>query len=628
MMSSGTGGAGAISMPGLSGQDEVNLANALKTLPNYETEKKLGEGGMGSVYRAKQRTLNRTVAIKVLPQRLSTDKRYSARLLREAQVLAKINHANVIACYDVGEHHGLLYVVMEFVEGESLYQLIQRRGQMPLEEGLSYLKQSVLGLDHANAVGVIHRDIKPENLLVSTARPQGSTIRANPFGTLKIADLGLAAYTDDSQQNTRLTVEGSALGSPYYMSPEQTLGEKNLDFRTDIYALGITLYHMLTGKTPYEAQTIGAILAKKLSETIADPRSIRPDLPAGLSLLLQRMTARKKEDRYESYGDLLRDIEALEAKQPLVSQVLPIDRGSVTLLPDTLKALGAKAAPRRSSGDAEERGGIGKAPPSNNVVLIAGGLVGLLLLIMAVLFFFGGSRPVKSVQAPSPAPSPVIAPTPVVTPPANPQVTPTPVQPPRVDPAPQPVSRFSPRSLITNKSTQGWTSTGDRVIFGFEAEDDALSLQAPPGKKWCLAEANLPSPECKVTGSLKIVQGADNCEVRFAHGGKHYVALGIRFPLDAKNKVTAYLETREAGTDKATVLNSQDGFDPDAWTDIRVQIWEGQAVCWVNEKPFGSAEMDPEGLKTGRLVLATINGIGLFRNLWVLPRPDGAEKAP
>lgn len=599
------GSTGGIGMPGPSGQDEAALANALKTLPNYEIDKKLGEGGMGSVYRARQRTLNRTVAIKVLPQRLSTDARYSARLLREAQVLAKINHANVIACYDVGEHQGLLYVVMEFVEGESLYQLILRRNQLPVEEALSYLKQSVLGLDHANAVGVIHRDIKPENLLVSVTRPQGTTIRANAFGTLKIADLGLAAYTDDTQQNTRLTVEGSALGSPYYMSPEQTLGEKNLDIRTDMYALGITLYHALTGKTPHEGQSIGAILAKKLSEVIPDPREIKPDLPPAVSLLIQKMTARKKEDRYASYGELLRDIEALEQQQPLVAKPLPADRISVALSPDSLKQLG-RTVPR---------GGGGTAATGNNKTLlfvIGGAALGLLALGMLLSKNQKGST--SSPAAVTPAPMPAAAPA-------------VPAQPALPSAEPPKAAAFEPRNLIDNKSTQGWAASGDGHIFSFEAEDDALTLQAPMGKGWAQAERELPGAEYKLQSSLKVVQGADDCELQLGLGGKEYLALGIRFPKDAK-KLAAYLEVRDAATHKLVkALNNEVSFDPDAWTDLRLNVWEGQAVCFVNNKPFGSAEL-AAGPGPRSVRLGVNGGIGLFRNLWALPRPAPEGKTP
>jgi len=583
-------------------QDAAKIEARFKSFHHYEVEKKLGEGGMGSIYKARQKNLNRTVALKVLPQRLSDHQRYTARLLREAQVLAKINHPNVITCYDVGEHEQRLFVVMEFVEGESLYELIKRRERITIDEALSYVKQAVLGLDHASAVGVIHRDIKPENLLLSTARPQGTTIPAQAFHTLKIADLGLAAYTDESQQNTRLTVEGSALGSPYYMSPEQTLGEQSLDTRTDIYALGITLYQMVTGKTPYEAQSIAAILAKKLSETIPDPRAVRNELPASLSLLLQRMTARKKEDRYASYGDLLRDIEALEQKQPLATEVLPAERGSVLLLPETLALLGSplpQAGPR-----------MGAARNMRSGVLMTAAVGGALLLLFILYSLIGRNTG-------TPEKLPVSGQLSQPVPPEN--------LPPKDQPSEVPVPRFEPLALLEGKSKQGWASTGEKHIFGYEIEDDALSLQAPT-PHWSHAERELPVPEFRIDGSMKIVQGADECEVRIKTSDTTYAALGIRFPLHAKN-VTAYLETRTTATNAVLKLeNSQEGFDPDAWFEMRMQNWDGQVVCFMNNIPFGASELTTQPLKGGTVRIAVRNGIGLFRNLWVLPRPTPKGK--
>ena len=606
-------------------EQDAALGQALATLPNYEVLGKLGEGGMGAVYSARQLTLDRLVAIKVLPKQLSGDAKYAARLHREARVLAKLNHPHVIGCYDVGEHQGILYVVMEFVAGESLFQTLSKRGSLPLPEALAYLKQAVLGLDHANALGIVHRDIKPENLLLAKVLAAGTTARLQSGYTLKIADLGLAAYTEENSQNTRLTMEGSAVGSPHYMSPEQTLGEHEIDFRTDMYALGATLYHMLTGKTPYEGTTVGAVLAKKLSESIPDPRAVRPELPPGVALLIQKMTARKKENRYSTYGDLLRDIEALEEQRALAAKILAAGDSSLALLPETLQALrdqgqSAPAAARApgspkpgSQGEAEQaqaRGGIGKLQIRRTGVAWLAGLMGLALL---GLFFFTRGQP--------PLPAPVkTTPAPAIGPPANP---PEATQTPRTSkrPAGEGGKTFEARALIEERSTKGWGKpSSDGVIFSFEKEDDALSLQAPK-KGWCAVGRELPGAEFKLHASLMIVQGAENCELQVGLGGPDYIAFGIRFPANAK-KAAAYLEKRSAD-DHRTVKSycEQPGLDQDAWQTLRIQFWEGEAACFLNGMPWGSVELDELAAKSQSLRIAVREGIGMFRDLQVAPRP-------
>ena len=603
-------GAGGVALPPpAKGGGE---AAALKSLPNYELEKKLGEGGMGSVYRARQTKLDRTVAIKVLPQRLTADAMYTARLQREARVLAKINHPNVITCYDVGEHEGSMYVVMEFVEGESLFDLIQRWRTLPPEEALGYIKQAVLGLDHAFAQGVIHRDIKPDNLLVGKVAASGTTQRINPVRPLKIADLGLASYSGDDGKSTRLTVEGSALGSPHYMSTEQTLGEGNLDFRTDIYALGMTLYHAVTGETPYQAPTVTAVLAKKLSESIPDPREKHPDLDPWLVLLIQKMTARKKEDRYASYGELLHDIEALEQKRPLEARPLKEGAGALRLSPATLDLLKQQGVRSPSSDATVVRGGIGKPPPEKKsslllVLVLAGGGMGLVLLALFVLLL----SPSASKPAPAVAPAPVVAPPPATPPPANPP-------PPLVPTLPTPIS-FETTELISNRSTEAWAAQGDGLIFTYEAEDDALSmLSMRPGLAW--AERELPGAQFTFKASVKVLNGADRCEIQVLHGARTCAAFGIKLPRDA-TKATAYAEKRDLATGKVQdEPTRQEGLDPDTWTNLKINYWDGTAACFLNGKLFCTLVLGKESDQNPAARLAVEKGNGLFRQLVVEPR--------
>jgi serine/threonine protein kinase len=598
--------------PSLSGptvlrNNDEALSRALSTLPNYELLNKLGEGGMGAVYKARQRTLNRVVAIKVLPRHLCDNALYVARLNREALVLAKINHPNVTTCFDLGEHQGMRYVVMEFVEGESLSKLIEKRKQLPPAEALYYIKQSVLGLDCANAQGIIHRDIKPDNMLLAKAVTPGTTVKLPAGFSLKIADLGLAAFTSEQTENTRLTAEGSTLGSPHYMSPEQTIGESDVDFRTDIYALGITLYHMLTGVVPYEAPTIGAVLAKKLSENIKDPRELRPELPPAVSLLIHKMTARKRADRYATYGELLQDIEAIEQNSVMTAEVLPNDRASVNLSETTLnslKASGVLSSVRKKTASKEA-----SSPGAGSSKWIAIGIAaGVTAIVGAFLMIPGKTQSAVAQQNPA-----------VVTPkkvePVSPVTNPAPLNP--IIPAPPAVEFQSAVRLIENRSTEGWEYKGDSKDFGFQ--DGGLFLQCLKG--WNRAQRSLPSAEYSLRAFLQTFAGVDDGEVQLCLDDKTYMAVGIRMPAEAKS-VSVYVEKRELATDKVIkVLAKQDGLSVDDWHDLKVNVWERGAACFLNGQFLVNAELSESAANCQSLRLASRNGIVLYKNLEVTPRP-------
>jgi len=603
----GTGDVGA-SLNSAPGTPPPATLEALNTLPGYKIEQKLGQGGMGAVFRATQTALNRRVAIKVLPENLCNNPKYVARLNREAMVLAKINHANVVGCIDMGEHKGLRYVVMEFIEGESLGGLIEKRKQLPVSEALYYLKQAVLGLDHAHALGIIHRDIKPDNMLLAKHAQLGTTVKMQAGHQLKIADLGLASFTGESTENTRLTHEGAAIGSPHYMSPEQTLGVSDIDFRTDIYALGVTTYHMLTGVTPYAAPSVAAVLARKLSEPMRDPRDLRPELPAIISLLIQKMTAREKADRYENYGLLLEDIEAAEQGRPLKASILQPPRASVVLREDTISSL--KRAGQRSSQQRTRSGDSAGEKSGSSMGLIAAGLVIGVCVAGGAYFALRGKpdAPPDSTKTTT--------------------VTPPPVEQPKTTPPPEPPKTtsksvaFTGLQLIEERSTKGWTPS-DTGAFGV-SDDGALYLQKFE-KEWATAERTLPTNEFTVRGFLQTPRGADDCELRVGHGAQ-YVAFGIRFPKD-KDRVSAYVERRKSSTNELVEsLGTKDGLSPDEWRDLRISIWEGLASCFLDGKLFATAEVDPAGTQSKKVVLAARNGFGTFRALEASSRPEDKGK--
>ena len=250
----------------------------------YEVESEIGRGGMSVVYRARDRRLNRPVAIKVLPPELAFDPAIRARFTREAQTSAHLSHAHIVPIYDVGERDGLAWFVMTIVTGGSLATLIEREPRQSIDEVRRLLCEVADALAYAHLRGVIHRDVKPDNILLD----EGS-------GRALVTDFGIARAVESG---TRLTVTGMAIGTPTYMSPEQALGEREVDGRSDIYSLGVLGYQMLTGRVPFAAGNSMALLLKHVSERPQPIVELRPDAPAALRDAIERAMMKAPEDRW------------------------------------------------------------------------------------------------------------------------------------------------------------------------------------------------------------------------------------------------------------------------------------------------------------------------------------------
>jgi len=252
----------------------------------YEIKEVLGAGGMGVVYRAVDRELKEPVAIKTLLAGIASDEAALERFKQEIRLARKITHRNVVRTYDLGEVNGTYYLTMEYVEGTSLKHLIHARGKLPVPVTLTIGKQLCRALEVAHEQGVIHRDIKPQNIVVE------------PSGFLKVMDFGIARLAT-VPQGKGLTEAGTALGTPDYMSPEQLMGEE-LDARSDLYAAGVVLYECLTGRVPFEADSVYALVAKHLEEVPADPRGYGADVPDQLAQLVLKAMAKQPADRFQS----------------------------------------------------------------------------------------------------------------------------------------------------------------------------------------------------------------------------------------------------------------------------------------------------------------------------------------
>lgn len=262
-----------------------------KVLGGCRLSEKIAHGGMGLIYRACQMNLDRTVAVKILSEDLSRDRSFVERFLEEARSAALLNHHNIVHINDVGELDGVFYFTMEYVDGENLKSILQRKSHLSVERSLAIALQVCGALRHAHAKGIIHRDIKPENIMITLD------------GVVKLADLGLAKRVDTADDG--LTAAGSIFGTPYYMAPEQAKDFSGVDQRSDIYSLGVTLYKMISGKVPFDGRSPIEIMVKAFDGKRPLLSSLCEDLPEGVEDTVDRMMARHPRDRYQRVDEIV-----------------------------------------------------------------------------------------------------------------------------------------------------------------------------------------------------------------------------------------------------------------------------------------------------------------------------------
>ena len=278
-----------------------NPPGNLGRLGEYELLAKLGQGGMGAVYKARQTRLDKIVALKVLPKHRTGDPQAIARFEREMKAIGGLTHANIVQAFDARDIEGTTVLVMEYVEGLDLSQLIRRQGRLPIADACELVRQTAVGLQYAHEHGLVHRDIKPSNLMLSVL-PSPSGRGAGGEGIVKILDLGLALLAGEASNRGELTSTGEAVGSADYIAPEQATDSHNVDIRVDIYSLGCTLYKLLTGHAPFSGPQHQSALRKMLAHAQTPPPeadSLRPDIPAELVAVLKRMMAKDPADRFQ-----------------------------------------------------------------------------------------------------------------------------------------------------------------------------------------------------------------------------------------------------------------------------------------------------------------------------------------
>jgi eukaryotic-like serine/threonine-protein kinase len=294
----------------------------------YEIGDRLGSGGMSSVHMATDLTLERTVAVKILAEHLSDDERFVARFRREALAVAKLIHPNIVQVYDTGIDEGRHYIVMEYVQGRSGAQILQRQGPLDAESAAEIGAQACAGLDYAHRRGIIHRDVKPGNLMVVGGPVGGGEM------TVKLTDFGIARAVEQ----TRITQVGSVVGTAAYLSPEQVRGEEATP-ATDVYALGVVLYQFLTGRLPYEGSTLAELAVRQQNERPLPPSTYNDEVPETLGAAVLCALEGDPARRYASASELAGGLElGLQGEDV----TLPLSEGT-----DTTRVLGGETATRR-----------------------------------------------------------------------------------------------------------------------------------------------------------------------------------------------------------------------------------------------------------------------------------------
>lgn len=264
-----------------------------KVLGGCQLLERIGRGGMGVVYKAKQLNLGRTVAVKILASDLASDEGFVRRFVQEARSAALLNHPNIVHINDVGEFQGVFYFVMEYVDGQNLRELLKTVKKLDVPRAVDIAVQVCHALRHAHSRGIIHRDIKPENIMLTQE------------GSVKLADLGLAKRVA-SENSASLTHAGAILGTPYYMAPEQAKDFRHVDRRSDIYSLGVTLYRMLTGRVPFDGRSPIEVMIKAIDGKKVPVREWNPEVPPELEAVVDRMMHKNPDQRYQDVEEVLR----------------------------------------------------------------------------------------------------------------------------------------------------------------------------------------------------------------------------------------------------------------------------------------------------------------------------------
>ena len=364
------------------------LTKGQKINDRYEIIKTIGEGGMANVYLAEDTILERKVAIKVLRGDLSNDEKFIRRFKREALSVSNLSHPNIVEVYDVGEEDGNYYIVMEYIEGKTLKQLLQKRGALTLTEVIDIMSQLTDGLAHAHEAYIIHRDIKPQNIMIEDN------------GRIKITDFGIAMALN----STQLTQTNSVMGSVHYLPPEQANG-KGSTVKSDIYSLGILMYELLTGSVPFKGDTAVEIALKHMKEKIPSIRKQNPTIPQSVENIVLKATAKNPKNRYDNVRDMYKDLQTAlqrDNEKRLVYEYPENDLEETKVIPQVTKEIKQVIdKPTAKEEDSEDNSVLKEKDEKNKLPIILAVVLLGTLIVLAGVYLLITSKDVKEVKVPN-----------------------------------------------------------------------------------------------------------------------------------------------------------------------------------------------------------------------------------
>ena len=364
------------------------ITKGQKINDRYEIVRSIGEGGMANVYLGYDTILDRNVAIKVLRGDLSNDEKFVRRFQREALSASSLSHPNIVEMYDVGEDNGIYYIVMEYIEGQTLKQLLKRRGSLTLSEAIDIMLQITEGMAHAHDSYIIHRDLKPQNIMIQDD------------GQIKITDFGIAMALN----STQLTQTNSVMGSVHYLPPEQANG-KGSTVKSDIYSLGILMYELLTGSVPFKGDTAVEIALKHMKEKIPSIRKQNPTIPQSVENIVLKATAKNPKNRYDNVRDMYKDLQTAlqrDNEKRLVYEYPENDLEETKVIPQVTKEIKQVIdKPTAKEEDTDDDSVLKEKDEKNKLPIILAVVLLGTLIVLAGVYLLITSKDVKEVKVPN-----------------------------------------------------------------------------------------------------------------------------------------------------------------------------------------------------------------------------------